>query len=61
MNRKFQSRKFWLTMGLVGLSSAMVFRKRAEFSQWAHFNKAIFAVYVTGNVGEKYIENNFSS
>lgn len=51
LKKKFQSRKFLMTVGLIGVSSIFLGTKIATFNQWASFNQWVFGIYVSGNVG----------
>lgn len=57
-NVNFRSRKFLMALGLITLSSSMVFTKHATFVNWSAFNKWIFGLYVSGNVSS-HLSNNF--
>jgi phosphatidylglycerophosphate synthase len=48
---KLQSRKFLLTVTMLGLSSAFLGTGYANFGQWATFNQWLLGLYVSGNVG----------
>ena len=49
MKQKFASRKLLIGLGLVVISTIMIFTGNATFPQWADFMKWVFTIYVAGN------------
>lgn len=56
-NSVFKGRKFTTMIGLMTASTGLLLAKRLPPAEWVSFNKWMFGIYATGNVGAKAVQN----